>query len=57
MQSFFSGENFFFRATGRILDLVVLSLLWLVCSLPMVTVGPATAALYYSCVKCLRYGI
>ena len=56
MQSFFSGENFFFRATGRILDLVVLSLLWLVCCLPLITVGPATAALYYSCVKCLRYG-
>ena len=53
-QSIFNPENGFFRFTGRVLDIVVLSLLWLVCSLPIITVGPATAALYYSCVKCLR---
>lgn len=54
-QSFFNPENPIFRFTGWVLDIVVLSFLWLVCSLPVVTVGPATAALYYSCVKCLRY--
>jgi uncharacterized membrane protein YesL len=54
-QSFFSGDNPIFRFTGLVLDIVVLSLLWLLCSLPLLTLVPATAALYYSCVKCLRY--
>ena len=53
---FFSATNPFFQFTGQVLDVVVLSLLWLLCSMPIVTIGPATAALYYSCVKCLRYG-
>lgn len=51
---FFSGKNPLFQFTGEVLDVVVLSFLWLLCSLPIVTIGPATAALYYSCVKCLR---
>lgn len=55
MNRFFSGANVLFRFTGRVLDVVVLSLLWFVCSLPVVTILPATAALYYSCVKCIRY--
>ena len=54
-RSFFNPENPFFRFTGRVLDLMVLSVLWLVCSLPIVTIGPASAALYYSCAKCLRH--
>lgn len=54
-QNFFNPENPIFRFTGRVLDLAVLSILFLACCLPVVTIGPATAALYYSCVKCLRY--
>lgn len=53
---FFSGSNPLFRLTGRFLDLVVLSFFFLLASLPVVTLGPAAAALYYSCVKCLRRG-
>lgn len=52
---FFSGKNPFFQFTGQVLDVVVLSFLWLLCALPLITIGPATAALYYSCVKCLRF--
>ncbi len=54
-QNFFRGDNPIFRFTGRVLDVLVLSGMWLVCSLPVVTVGAASAALYYSCVKCLRF--
>ena len=54
-QNFFNSENPVFRFTGRVLDILVLSVMWVVCSLPIVTIGPASAALYYSCVKCLRY--
>lgn len=56
MSGFFSGSNPIFRFTGRVLDVIVLSALWLFCSLGIVTIGPATAALYYSCAKCLRRG-
>lgn len=53
---FFSGSNPLFRLTGRFLDLVVLSFFFLLASLPVVTLGPAAAALYYTSVKCLRRG-
>lgn len=53
--NFFNAENPIFRFTSRVLDILVLSALWVICSLPVVTIGPASAALYYSCVKCLRY--
>lgn len=56
MGGFFSSNNIIFRATERILDVCVLSLMWLVCSLPVLTIVPAASALYYSCVKCLRRG-
>ena len=55
-RSFFDSESPFFRFLGWVLDIAVLSVLWLVCSLPIVTIGPASAALYYSCAKCLRHG-
>lgn len=56
MGGFFSSKNILFRATERILDVCVLSLLWLVCSVPVLTIVPSSSALYYSCVKCLRRG-
>ncbi len=56
MGGFFSSNNILFRASERIMDVCVLSLMWLLCSLPVVTIVPASSALYYSCVKCLRRG-
>ena len=50
-RSLFDSESPLSRLLGRLLDIVVLSVLWLVCSLPIVTIGPASAALYYSCAK------
>ena len=41
--AFFSGSNGLFKFTGRVLDVVVLSTLWLVCSLSIVTSGGAAA--------------
>ena len=37
---------------GWIGDVVVLSLLWTVCSVPLITVGAASAALYDSVAAC-----
>ena len=56
MGRFFSSNNILFRASERIMDVCVLSLMWLLCSLPVLTIVPASSALYYSCVKCLRRG-
>ena len=36
------------------MDLFLLSVFWLVCSLPVFTLGPATAALYRTVVRCIR---
>lgn len=47
-------ENRFFQVTGRLADLLLLSLLWLLTSLPLVTLGPASAALYDTVVKTFR---
>ena len=50
----FNPENGIFRYTEKMADIVILSVFWLVCSLPLVTFGPATAALYHTVVRCLR---
>lgn len=39
-------NNPFFRAMSLLADVAVLSVLWIVCSLPVVTAGAATLALY-----------
>lgn len=43
------------QALGFIIDLVFAGVLWLVCALPVLTLGPATSALYYAAVKCIRH--
>ncbi|MCR5088741.1 MAG: YesL family protein [Oscillospiraceae bacterium] len=50
----FNPEGLVWKPIGVVGDLVMLSLLWGVCSIPLVTAGPATAALYDSCVHCVR---
>ena len=45
MKRFFNPENKVFTAIGIVGDHLVLSLLWIVCSLPIVTIGAASAAI------------
>ncbi|HIV51295.1 MAG TPA: DUF624 domain-containing protein [Candidatus Faecalibacterium intestinipullorum] len=54
--SIFNPENSFWQALDHLADLLILSLLWLVCSLPLVTVGASTAALYDAMARCVRGG-
>ncbi len=42
-------------ALTAVIDIVTAGLLWLLCSLGIVTVGASSAALYYSVVKCIRH--
>ncbi len=53
---FFDAENPVWVPFGKLVDLVCLSVLWVVCSLPLVTLGPATAALYDVTARCVRRG-
>ncbi len=54
MNRFFSMDNKFFQAMGRIADLLILNLVFLVCCIPVVTIGPALTALHYVTLKMAR---
>ena len=47
MDNLFSMDNRFFRAVGKLVDLVWINLLTLVCALPVVTAGASFASMYY----------
>ncbi len=46
MKKLFSPDSPILQILSHMADLMILSLLWLVCSLPLVTMGAATTALY-----------
>ena len=48
-------ESKIVAAITAVIDIITAGLLWLLCSLPVVTIGAASAALYYSVVKCIRH--
>ena len=50
----FNPDNWFYRSTEKLVDLVFLSVFWLIGCLPVVTIGPSTAALYNAAVRCIR---
>ena len=47
-------NNQFVAAVNKAADMVILSVLWVVCSLPIVTIGAASAALYHAVAKSIR---
>ena len=50
----FSTDSRFFHIMSRVADCILLSILWFVFSLPVITAGAATSALYYCVIKVLR---
>lgn len=54
LHSLFDPDNGFSSVVGKIIDMVVLSLVFAFCCLPIVTAGPACSALYYGVVKSVR---
>lgn len=50
----FSTDSRLFHIMSRIADCILLSILWFVFSLPVITAGAATSALYYCVIKVLR---
>lgn len=47
----FDTDNVFFRAVATFGYIWWLHILWLICSIPIVTIGASTTALCYSCMK------
>lgn len=54
MKSLFNLDNPLFRFFTRIFDIAQLNLLFLLCCIPIVTIGPAITALYYCLFKIVR---
>lgn len=46
----------FFRFITNIGNLIIVSVLWIIGCIPLITIGTSTAALYYTCVKVIRHG-
>lgn len=51
MKGFFSIDGPFFKYGTILADVIILTLLWLLCSLPLFTIGIATTALFYVTTK------
>lgn len=54
MNNFFNSDNFFWRWFGKLADVLVLSLLWVLCCLPVVTIAPSCIALYDTVARCIH---
>ncbi len=54
MKELFGFDGGFINGCSMLFDLFVLGLLWILCSLPVVTIGASSAALYYAVVKSVK---
>lgn len=54
MNKWFSLDSPFMTALSKMTDMVLLSTLWFVCCLPVVTIGASTTAMYYVALKMAR---
>lgn len=54
MEGLFGSNGILTKALTRLADLFCLSLLWLICCIPIFTIGAANTALYYSVNKAVR---
>lgn len=54
MSNSYDPDNRFMSGFTKVVDTLVLSILWLVCSLPVFTLGAASAAVYYAFHKTIR---
>lgn len=51
---FFNYDNPVWRFIGKFWDIIILSILWMVCSIPVITIGASTTAMYYVTLKLVR---
>ena len=55
MRGLFSVEGIFFSVCSKIVDLVIITFMWAVGCVPIVTILTSTASMYHAAVKCVRY--
>lgn len=53
-RNIFGFDGSFIHVFDKIFDVLVLGILWIICSLPIITIGASTTALYYAMVKCVK---
>lgn len=56
MHKFFSLDGAFLSAASKTGQVAILNLLWLLCCMPVFTIGASTAAFYYAAAKSIRRG-
>lgn len=54
MDRLFNMDNKFFTVMGRVADLIMLNVVFLICCLPVVTIGASLTALHYVTLKMAR---
>lgn len=54
LSKFFSGDNIIFKIFGVLADVLAFSVLWLLCAVTVVGLGPGTTALYDAMARHLR---
>ena len=54
MNNWLNPDNKFFTFMGKVFDMLVLNVIWLILCIPIITIVPATTAMYYSVVKVIR---
>jgi len=54
LSGIFNYDNPVWRFIGKFFDIMVLNILWFICSIPIVTIGASTTAVYYVTMKLVR---
>lgn len=54
MSRLFDYQNPIWRFMGRVADMFLLTVLWALCSVPIITAGASTTALYYVALKMVK---
>lgn len=50
----FNYDNPVWRFIGKFFDIMLLNILWIICSIPIVTIGASTTAVYYVTLRLVR---
>lgn len=48
---FLEEENFLSTMLSRFVDLILINIMWLICCIPIITIGASTTAMYDQCLK------
>ena len=53
-RNIFGFDGSFINFCDKLFDVMALGFLWILCSLPIITIGASSTALYYAMVKCIK---